>query len=522
MIMTPVPGMRRGTFFVIGSAIVLAALISSHGFAQAQDDPKPSSGTTKKDASAPKKDAETAPKKTAEPATAAKEEEADVPAATGNYEIFKDDRAEEALGKLKSVGKSCPDTVVAAVKIMAAGEGEVDNDTIQKFVQGMAFKLTNKSSINALINPSPVPSGPNQKVPPVSREIGIAVDNLIDPLLIAKAVKNKAFLTAYNKELLATLPPLLNNHLVSRVQAAIVLAQTGNPQVVPIFLTQLKDPKQTVWVKLWATRAITNLVDGGRAVDSALSATEAGNAAKVVADYLLAEKELPWPAELRALETLGALRQPAVTTAPQKAEIAAIAMRYLADPEARLEVRAEAAKALGMFQVGSAVSKYNFSLIAYYNGLIAADIAEKVNANVPEKATASAPGNLTQAEYLTGLLVSQLYQSFNGIENARESGILKVPAAASSQAYLKQVSDLQFAVAKACVDLIRGVGNQRAGLKKELGNRISALKIFLAKNPPKDFHLVPNGPRYRAPDDTAAVAEAPTSSATRPKPGSGR
>ena len=67
------------------------------------------------------------------------------------------------------------------------------------------------------------------------------------------------------------------------------------------------------------------------------------NAAKVVADFLEQEKDLPWPVQYRALEALGSLRQ-ASTARPKggQPEMASAAIRFLADPEAKPEVRAEA------------------------------------------------------------------------------------------------------------------------------------------------------------------------------------
>lgn len=503
MINTLVRGMRRGNSW-LWLAVVLAGASPTLG--QTLEPPKSKTDVPKKDAATPaKKDATPAAKQDAAPAEAAEDLE-EAPPPGGHYEIFRDPRAEEAMEKFKKVGKDCPDRLVATVKSMAA-QGAVDRDSIKQFVQGMAYRLTDTTNINAVVNP---PAKLNMNAP-AARAVAVAVENLIDPILTARATKNTSFLSAYNQELLETMPQLLNNHLLSRVQAAIVLAQTGTPQVVPILLKELKDPKQTIWVKLEATRGITNVVEGGVNAD-ALSATDAANAAKVIVDYLAAEKDLPWPAQFRAIEALGALRQASLPAFPQKAEIASTAMKYLVDPEARTEVRAQAAWTLGMLRVTSATSKYNFLLVAYYNGLLSAEIAETVNAIFPD--------NVPQSEYLTGLLVSQLYQCFNGIENSRESGILKVPAAASSVPYLKQVSELQSAVAKAAVELIRAPTGLRKGLKKDLGDRISALKTFLAKNPPKDFHLVPGGPEFRvASKDAVAEAVPPV---TKPKVGGGR
>ena len=130
--------------------------------------------------------------------------------------------------------------------------------------------------------------------------------------------------------------------------------------------------------------------------------------------------------------------------------------------------------------------------------------------------------NLPQSEYLTGMLVGPLYQCFSGIENGRESGILKVPAAASNLTYLKQVSDLQYAVAKAAVELVRNaLTGTRNKFKEDLGARVAALKLFLAKNPPKDYFLVPGSEEFR-PASEPAMAEAPKPAAAKTKAANGR
>ena len=73
-------------------------------------------------------------------------------------------------------------------------------------------------------------------------------------------------------------------------------------------------------------------------------------------------------------------------------------------------------------------------------------------------------------------------------------------------------------MAKTAVELIRNPPGLQKGLKKDLGDRIAALKAFLAKNPPKDFRLIPDGPEYRVTSE-AAVADA--SAAERPKVSAG-
>ena len=180
---------------------------------------------------------------------------------------------------------------------MAAGATGADRDTIQRFVEGMVYRLADRGNINGLIAPPPGVS-PNSAT---LRGIKEASGNLIDALNTARLAKNASFLQVYNQVLIATLPRLLDNNLVSRIQAMIVLGQTGDPAALPIYLSQLKDPNQTIWVKLWAARGLSNVVDNGLRVDAVLNAQQASTAGKALADFLVTnETEAPWPAQLRA------------------------------------------------------------------------------------------------------------------------------------------------------------------------------------------------------------------------------
>jgi hypothetical protein len=460
------------------------------------------SDTSKKSEGGATKSAPTAKKDAGKPDDAAAPAEPEAAAKQGSIEIYKDPRAEAALGKLTTVGRDCPPKMVAEVKAMAGGSSTVERDTIRRFVEGMAYRLTDKSNVNALIGP---PRTPPSKA---ARAIQEAADNLIDPLNSAKAAKNTAFLNVYNQELMATLPKLLENHLVPRIEAMIILAYTGSPAAVPTFLKELKDPNQTAWVKLWAARGLSNVVENGVRVDAVLAAQQAIDTGKVIADFLEREKDSPWPAQMRALEALGAMRQASTAGNQQKAEMAATAMRFLADAEGRPEVRAAAGWALGMIRVNPAIAKYNFGLIAYHLGLLSAELGEKIDS--------SFNSNPNQSEYLTGLLVTPIAQAFNGVEGARESGLLHVPSShpsiGPSQSFIKQVSDHVLPVAKAAVELVRVRGTgQVPARKKDLSERVASLKSFLDKSAPKDFHLVPGGPEYRP--SVAQTAAAPVEKA---------
>ncbi len=122
--------------------------------------------------------------------------------------------------------------------------------------------------------------------------------------------------------------------------------------------------------------------------------------------FLSLDRDCPWPAQMRTLEALGSLRRAGSPTAPGKVEMADLAMRFLADPAARPEV-ALRRLALGMMRVTSANGCFNFALIAYHIGELSAAIGERIASSDLSKGTA-------EAEYLTSLLVYQIYPALNG------------------------------------------------------------------------------------------------------------
>ena len=59
-------------------------------------------------------------------------------------------------------------------------------------------------------------------------------------------------MTTYYRILKDELVPLLKNHLIPRVQAMIILGEAGTPEFLPIYIAQIRDKNQTVWVKICA------------------------------------------------------------------------------------------------------------------------------------------------------------------------------------------------------------------------------------------------------------------------------
>jgi hypothetical protein len=412
-------------------------------------------------------------------------------------ETYRDDRAEKLLANnYPTLGMPAPQPVLDSVKSMAAGQTNVDRANIERYVRHFMADLTNHGNIRAVIDPAGI--NPNAGAHFAIRN---ATNNLIEPILVARQAANVGFLTTYNRVLLQLLPPLLENHLLARIEAMLVLSQTGSPEAVDLFIKQLGDPNQTPWVSLWAARGLTNIQQMNSPPYS-LGTSEAVRAGKAVADYLEREKNLPWFVQYRALEALGALRQ-ASTPRPAQGlpEMAGTAAQFLTDPDARPEVRAEAGWALGMLQVPAGIGKYNFPLIAYNLGDVAASLGERIHGVYPE--------NLNQAESWAGLLMSQVHQAFEGVANARDSGLLKAthPNANASRAFIKQVYDKTKPVAAASVKLVREPKGASQQNLQDLESKVKELKAWLDKNHPTDASLAPGGPPL--PLKPAAVVNAP-------------
>jgi len=406
-------------------------------------------------------------------------------------EILRDPRAEKLVDvkkyqevKARAVGQED----INALKAMADPNANIDLGLINRVVDAMAAKLTDHSNIQALIDP-PAGQSPNSAA---AKAIQEATAALLEPLFAAKAAKNQGFLAQYNRVLLQRLRPLLKNHLIPRIQVSIILGQSAYPDALPTFLEQIKDDKQTIWVKLWAMEGIANIVEEG----SRIPASNRIDAGKVIADFLKNEDDIPWPAQLRALEALGALRQGFRVNAPKEAEMASAAMRLLTDFQAKPEVRAEAARALGLMEITSAVRGYNFALVAHVTGLLAADLGTQIGANFKN--------NPVKSRYLTVLLAGPVFEAFDGVPGMRDSGLAHM-ASGEGGTYVTQVFDLVKPVVKAASDLLVAPSRQVPDRQKDLAAKVAALKQFLGKNTPRNRSLVQGGPEFPLGDTAAGL-----------------
>jgi hypothetical protein len=420
-------------------------------------------------------------------------------------EIFKDPNAEEILDPKKFNpirSRAASKSDIDAVKTMASDPNTpVDPTVIRRVVDGLVAQLTDTKNIQALIDPPPGQTPGS----PVTRAIQEATADLLEPVITARESKSTRFQAEYNRVLVQKLQPLLKHHLVPRVQAMIVLGQSGNPDALKLYLDEIKNPDQTVWVKLWAFRGISNIK---KYQPNRLTAAAEIEAARLIADQLDKHKEWPWPVQLRATEALSSLRQGFVPSAPKEAKMAETAMRILVDPQAKTEVRAEAARALGMMQITQAVPNFNYALVAFAAGQLAAQLGDQIAANYSDKGTAL---NAIKAEYLASLLLGPLYQTFEGAQGVRESGLLHNTNAGAARAEAQKVLDAIKPVARAAVDLLRSPTGLLKARRLDLTARVAALKDFLAKNAPENNHLVPQ-------DDGFPVASGEPAQEARAEP----
>jgi hypothetical protein len=474
------------------------------------------------------------------PETAARAAPAD-PSQTSKIvanEVFRDAMVDKL--KLLDVNKfshiikppAQPNDILSLNAMAGGADANIEKVLIDRVVDAMVSKLTDHANIQALVDPSSVKNPSAASV----RAIQEATSVLVEPLFLARSINNQAFLSVYNRTLVQKLTPLLKNHLIPRIQAMIVLGQSGSLEMLPSYEAQIKDPNQSIWVKLWALEGIVNVVEGG-----ARMTAQAVDAAKIVADFLEKEDDLPWPAQLRALEALSALRQGFAPNRTKYADMANAAMRFLADADSKPEVRAEAARALALMQIGPAVPKYNHDLVAHSAGVLAAELGTAIVNLVPgprvrpaapapsakgatKKASAKtqapsppakrgAPTNMAKAKYFTSLLVGPVYQAFDGVTGARESGLLHN----GGSAYAAKVFPLVKAVSRAALDHVYSGSRQREESRKALAAQVAALRNFLESTAPADRHLVPDGVAFPLPEAQAAGLPAPQAQASEPR-----
>ena len=120
----------------------------------------------------------------------------------------------------------------------------------------------------------------------------------------------------------------------------LALSNARDAAALPIFAQVMKDQQQPLTLKILAAVGLSDSAQNGR-ID--VSPAQAKPAARAVADFLEGERDTFWPAQYRALQALGALRQAASNPLKPDADLAATALSFLADREANPSVRVWAA-----------------------------------------------------------------------------------------------------------------------------------------------------------------------------------
>ncbi|WP_435016280.1 hypothetical protein TA3x_003844 [Tundrisphaera sp. TA3] len=442
------------------------------------------------------------------------------PAANGDkparppQEIFQDPRSKQALAIFNPLPYPSPSLRVMGnpndrdtIRNMAAGSIAPNPDLIKRYVEYFAAELSKKDNLNAFINPQP--NTPANAV----RAIDRAVTDLITPITVAQANNNPGnFLGIYARQLFdSSFIKLLDNNLIARIEAVIVLGMVGSsvPKDLDLYINQINNPDQVMWVKQWAARGLTAATKDGKAV---LDATKTTQAVEALTKFLAGDaKTMPWPVQMRALEAMASLRTAVSTTSRGRIDAASVVMPYLIDPEGRPEVRAWAARALGWMTVPTTVRGYNFALLGDAIGRLAADLGDRIVAEYDRNAD-DFTNRSDEAALLTGFLLFQTFGAIGGEPGVKEAGLPQMthPDARAQSSYFKELSDRIQAEAKQAVDLLRSGGADQKGQRDKLAERVKELREFLATKPPKDRRLVPpDGPEFPAPPAQVAGAKAP-------------
>jgi hypothetical protein len=399
----------------------------------------------------------------------------------GLEERYKDPNAEAALENkfpelFTRVRASTP-ADDRRIRAMASGQVPTDKTFLTTYVQGQVAQLTKRQNIEAMLNPSSDPR--------LARAIEEAGSNLLEPLLLANEANNRSFRADLTSNLVTVAPDVLKGHLYARLMLMMALSRSQDPAALPVFVQQLDNPDQVLTAKLLSAVGLTNLTQQGK---QTLDPARAIQAAKALAGFLEREKDTFWPALYRALEAIGSIRQAESAARSPVSDIAATVLGFVADPDLRPEVRAEAAWSLGMLRPSAQDAKYNFELVAHHMAIAATEIAEKV-----AEAQANSSG---QAARLADQLV-QLYLGFEG-DPALRAGILRSDHQnlSAQRGKIRQLADQVKAVAVAAVDLSRAPRAQQEAKLASLRGLISDLREYLAQNPPGDLNLYANGPSF--------------------------
>ena len=195
---------------------------------------------------------------------------------TDSLDRWEDPRAAAALSNMyefKAALVNPADTLV--INQLATGQGATNLGAIDRYVKSWAAELTEKATLDALIN--------LDGNPVKARDLEVAAQSLLKPLNPPLSSANQRFRQQYVAKMTEVFKPILKGNLHSRTMAMIILSRTGDPQVLPTFTAHLSDPEQLAIVKLLSAVGITNAAKNAR---NSLDGTSAVAAARALSGFL--------------------------------------------------------------------------------------------------------------------------------------------------------------------------------------------------------------------------------------------
>lgn len=363
-----------------------------------------------------------------------------------------------------------------AIEAMVAGSAAPNRELLDAYAKYQLSQLSRPQNIAALADPTS-----SARSIMAYEELA---SNLRSPL---ERTQSAGLRTTYSQVLAGLADEVLQNQLYPRTMYMVALSRARDASAIPVFARVLRDRDQPLTLKILAATGLTELTGGG-AQD--LRPEQSREAALALTDFLTSEPDTFWPAQYRALQALGALRQSASDPLKPEADISGIVLGYLADPDAEPAVKAWAAWAMGMLRPTTRTNQYNFQLIALHIGNAAIDLATQIVETQAE--------NPERAVRLTDLLF-QLYLGLVGTSQVRDAGLLKMehPSLAEQRASIQQIADRVRDVLASAVELTRDAApQQRPQYRQALQGRIDTLKSTLAAVKPASLALYPGGDQF--------------------------
>lgn len=477
---------------------LLASTAATGGLPLLAQDTK-SQAQTKDAAKAPEATKSQAP---AKPGEVAKPKDAPTPATKPMLELtetFRDPRVDDALSEdlIKELPAPRPNFSAneeRQVMLMAGGRGESNPRQVSRFVEAKAAELTNRKAIEAML------SGEGN-VNATVRTIESATQALINASRAANDANNSPFMMTYTASLVKTLQPLLKAHLITRVQAAIVLASTGSGEVNATLLQILSDEEQPWQMKFIAVQGLNNSIQN----DRRLTFNQRTQLTVAVSNLIRAEKESPWFIKEEACNVIGNLRIVSEVVSARKVEPAELMMELLTNDEERPEVRFAAGRALGMMEIPSQFRPFNYQLVAASVGQSVLDTAKRV--------LGTTPTDSSRGQQLVAIMAARLPGTFSGETGMTDSGLKRQATVGLASTEVKAAIDELFAktnnVVNAASVYVKSRGDIIQARRTDLQTAILELEKTVAKLQPKDRALIKDGATFEqnAPAESGSVAQ---------------